>query len=124
MEVTRKVMVLDDNILDVMKAEKYLVSGGYEVVTLTSPNGALSKIDYERPEILLLDIDMPRLNAMDLLETLRSNEDYDDLVIVLYSDREAEKLQKICIENDINGYFCKSMDVTQISAFLDNFYEF
>lgn len=124
MEVTRKVMVLDDNILDVMKAEKHLKSGGYEVVTMTSPNGAISKIDYEHPEILLLDIDMPRLNAMDLLETLRSNHEYDDLVIVLFSDLDAEKLQKICIENDINGYFCKSMDISQISAFLDNFYEF
>ena len=67
---------------------------------------------------------MPRLNATDLLETLRASEEYDDLVIVLYSDMEAEKLQKLCIENDINGYFCKSMDVSQIGAFLDNFYEY
>ncbi len=124
MEVSRKVMVLDGNIMDVMKAEKNLKNGGYEVVTLTTPNGALSKIDYERPEILLLDYEMARLNVHDLLETLRSNEDYDDLVIVLYSDLDAEKLQKICIDNDINGYFCKSMDITQIAEFLDNFYEF
>ncbi len=124
MEVSRKVMVLDENILDVMEAEKYLREGGYEVVTLSTPNGALSKIDYERPEILLLDISMPRLNVADLLETLRSTEEYEDLVIVLFSDMDAEKLQKLCIENDINGYFCKSMDVTQIAAFLDNFYEF
>ena len=124
MESSRKVMLLDGNILDVMNAEKYLKAGGYEVVTLTSPNGALSKIDYERPEILLLDIEMERLNASDLLETLRSATEYDDLVIVLYSDMEAEQLQKLCIENDINGYFCKSMDVSQIAEFLDNFYEF
>ena len=124
MEVTRKVMVLDDNIMDVMKAEKHLSSGGYDVVTLTTPNGALSKIDYERPEILLLDFEMPRLNVHELLETLRSNQDYDDLVIVLYSDMDAEQLQKICIDNDINGYFCKSMDISQIAAFLNNFYEF
>ena len=123
MEVTRKVMVLDDNIMDVMKAEKHLTAGGYEVVTLTSPNGALSKIDYERPEILLLDFEMPRLNVADLLETLRTNDDFDDLVIVLYSDMDAEKLQKICIDNDINGYYCKSMDVTKIAGFLDQFYD-
>jgi len=73
---------------------------------------------------LLLDIAMPRLNITDLLETLRGSAEYEDLVIVLFSDLEAEKLQKMCIENDINGYFCKSMDVTQIAAFLDNFYEF
>jgi two-component system KDP operon response regulator KdpE len=124
MDVSRKVMILDDNILDVMEAEKYLKAGGYEVVTLSSPNGALSKIDFERPEILLLDIGMPRLNIADLLETLRGSTEYEDLVIVLFSDLDADKLQKMCIENDINGYFCKSMDVKQIASFLDNFYEF
>jgi CheY-like chemotaxis protein len=117
-------MLLDDNIMDVMRAEKHLESGGYEVVSLSTPNGALSKIDYERPEILLLDIEMPRLAVDDLLETLRSSNEYDDLVIVLFSDMDAEALQKICIEKDINGYFCKSMDVSQIGSFLDNFYEF
>ena len=72
----------------------------------------------------MLDIEMPRLNASELLETLRSADEYEDLVIVLFSDMDAERLQKMCIENDINGYFCKSMDVKQIASFLDNFYEF
>ena len=124
MDAPRKVMLLDDNIMDVMEAEEHLQAGGYEVVTLASPNGALSKIEYERPEILLLDFKMPRLNVQDLLDTLRSTPEYEDMVIVLFSDEEAEQLQEFCIEHDINGYFCKSMDVTQIAAFLDNFYEY
>jgi CheY-like chemotaxis protein len=123
MEPTRKVMVLDDNILDVMEIEEYLEGGGYQVIKLSSPNGVLSKIDYEQPEILLMDMQMPRLNIDELLEVLRGSEDYEDLVIVLFSDMEAETLQQYCINNDINGYFCKSMDVTQIAEFLDNFYE-
>ncbi len=123
MEPTRKVMILDDNILDVMEVEEYLEEGGYQVVKLSSPNGVLSKIDYEQPEILLLDLQMPRLNLDELLADLRGAVEYEDLVIVLFSDMEAESLQQYCINNDINGYFCKSMDVTQIAAFLDNFYE-
>lgn len=123
MEPTRKVMILDDNILDVMEVEEYLEVGGYQVVKLSSPNGVLSKIDYEQPEILLLDMQMPRLNMDELLEELRGSVEYEDLVIVLFSDMEAETMQQYCINNDINGYFCKSMDVTQIAEFLDNFYE-
>ena len=124
MDANRKVMLLDDNILDVMEVEDYLKAGGYHVVTLSSPNGALSKIEYERPEILLLDLKMDRLNVPDLLDTLRSSPEYEDMVIVLFSDMDAEQLQEFCIENDVNGYFCKSMDVSQIAEFLDNFYEY
>ena len=120
----RKVMLLDEDLIQVMKAEKHLLAAGYEVVSLTSANGVLSKVDYERPDILLLDIEMRRLNATDLLATLRASEDYEDLVIVLFSDLGADQLQKLCIENDINGYFCKSMDVSQIGEFLNNFFEY
>lgn len=123
MEPTRKVMILDDNILDVMEVEEHLTRGGYQVVKLSSPHGVISKIDYEQPEILLMDLRMPRLNMDELLEELRGSEEYDDLVIVLFSDMEAEDLQRYCVDNDINGYFCRSMDVAQIAPFLDKFYE-
>lgn len=123
MELTRKVMVLDDNLMDVMEVEEHLKTGGYQVVSLSSPNGVVSKIDYEKPEILLMDMQMDRLNIHELLDTLRGSEEYEDLVIVLFSDMAAEELQQYCIDHDINGYFCKSMDVTQIADFLNNFYE-
>lgn len=124
MEPSRKVLILDENILEVMEVEQHLRKGGYEVVHLASPNGALSKIEFEKPEILLLDIAMKRLNVADLLVSLRDSPGYDEMVIVAFSELDADKLQQFCIDNEINGYFCKSMDVEQISEFLDRFYEF
>ena len=120
---SHKVLIVDDNILDVMNAEKHLEEGGYEVVRLASPNGTLSKIDYEQPDVLMVDIQMDRLNADDLIETLRRAPDYSDLVVVAYSDMEADELQDYCVDKDINGYFCKSMDVSQIADFLNNFFD-
>ncbi len=124
MEQRRKVMILDDNLADVMEAEEHLEEEDYEVVTLSSPNGALSKIDFEEPDILMLDIQMDRLNADDLIETVRNSPEYNELVLVIYTDMDAEKLQQYCIDNDINGYFCKSMESAQIAEFLDNFFEY
>lgn len=124
MEPGRKVLILDENILDVMEVEDYLKKGGYEVVHLASPNGALSKIEFEKPDILLIDVAMKRLNVDDLLSSLRELPDYDEMVIVAFSDLDADELQEFCIENEINGYFCKSMDVEQVAEFLDRFYEF
>ncbi len=124
MAAGRKVMIVDENLLDVMEVERYLATGGYDVVHLSSPHGVIAKLDYENPEILLLDIQMARLNVLDLLETLRLSGKLDELVIVAFSDMEAERLQQFCMDNDINGYFCKSMDVAQISGFLNKFYEY
>lgn len=119
----RKVLIIDENILDVIEADKALRAAGYDVVKLASPAGCVAKLDYERPDILLIDISMARLNAQELFDDVRANPDHEDLIIVLFSDLDAETLQSICLEHDFHGYFCKSMGTHQIGAFLDNFYE-
>lgn len=118
----RKVMILDDNIINLMIAEDLLVSHGYDVVKLSAPHGCMAKLDYEVPDVLLIDVSMPRLASDDLLDTIRAAPEHEDLVIVLYSDMEAEKLEKICHDKDANGYFCKTMDMAQLPEFIDRFF--
>lgn len=120
---TRKVLIIDDNLFDVMDVEGPLKAAGYSVATLSSPNGVLSKIDYEQPEIVLMDLQMPRLRLDDLVETLRNQPEYSGMALVLFSDMEAETLQQYCLDHDVNGYFSKSMDPGDIAGFLDQFYE-
>lgn len=124
MEPGRKVLILDEDIMTVMEIEEYLETGGYDVVHLSSPSGAISKIEYEDPEVLLLDIEMNRLNLDDLLSTIQQGPEYEEMVVVAFSDMEADELQQFCMDNGLNGYFCKSMDVSQIAEFLDNFFEY
>ena len=119
----RKVLIIDENILDVMMAEKALRQSGYHVTRLASASGCIAKIDYEKPEILLIDISMSRLDPQELFEDIKKNPEHEELIVVLYSDLDAETLQAICVEHDFHGYFCKSMGIGQIGSFLDNFYD-
>ena len=118
----RKVMIVDDNIINLMIAEELLVNHGYDVVKISAPHGCVAKLDYEQPDVLLIDITMPRLPADDVIEAIRNSPDHEDLIVVLYADMEAEALEKICHAKDINGYFCKSMDVTKLPEFIDRFF--
>jgi PleD family two-component response regulator len=118
----RSVLIIDSNLLDVLKVEKHLVNDGFVVSKLTGSNGALARIEYERPEVVLLDITMPRLNVQDVLDALRSDPELEDVVVVLFSDLDGPTLQAMCQENNIHGYFSKSMDMTLIGQFLDQFF--
>lgn len=122
MEPGRKVLIVDQDIMSVMEVEEHLEEGGYDVVHLASPSGTISKIEYEDPEVLLLDVTMERLNIDNLLETIQQSPDYDEMVIVAFSDMEADELQEYCMDKGLHGYFCKSMEVSQIAEFLANFY--
>ena len=122
-EDLRRIMILDDNILDVLRAKKVLVEAGYEVVKLASPNGADAKLEYENPDILLIDVGMRRLNLQAFLKFVHVTPQFEDLIVVLFSNLDAEMLQQFCVDNDIHGYFCKSMGIDKVAEFLDHFYE-
>jgi PleD family two-component response regulator len=118
----RSVLIIDSNLLDVLEVEKYLVRDGFRVSKLTGANGALARIEYEKPEVVLLDITMPRLNVQEVLDALRTDPDLEEIVVVLFSNLDGPTLQAMCRENNIHGYFSKSMDVTRIAEFIDQFF--
>lgn len=117
-----KVLILDNNLMDVITVEQALVESGYQVEKLTSPNGVLAKIDYERPDVLLINPWMPRLDAIDIIQTLGGAPEFEEMVLVAIGDSDAATLQAFCIEHDLHGYFSKSMDLSGLGHFLDNFF--
>ncbi len=118
----QKVLLIDSNIMDVLRAERSLSAAGFLVARLTTPNGTLAKIEYERPDALLLDITMSRLNVQELLDGVKSDPSLEDLVVVLFSDLDAGTLQSMCVDHDLHGYYSKSMDIDRVGEFLQQFY--
>ena len=118
----RKVLLLDDDIISMMVTAGVLSNHGYNVVQSTSPHGCLARLDYEGPDLLLVDVNMPRLAVDDLFRNIRASDDLKDLVVVLFSSRPAEELDDLCVTRDFHGYFCKSMDVTRLPEYIDYFF--
>ena len=118
----RKVLLLDDDIISMMVTAGVLSNHGYNVVQSTSPHGCLARLDYEGPDLLLVDVNMPRLAVDDLFRNIRASDDLKDLVVVLFSSRPAEELDDLCVTRDLHGYFCKSMDVTRLPEYIDYFF--
>ena len=117
-----KVLVLDHKLLDVMTVKKSLQEHGYQITYLTSPNGVLAKLDFERPDALLVNPWMPRLDIDNLLATVLNTPVFEEMVVVVLSDRDATELQNFCLEYDLHGYYSKSRDLEKIGAFLDHFF--
>ena len=118
----QKVLLIDSNIMDVLRAERSLSAAGFLVARLTTPNGTLAKIEYERPDALLLDITMARLNVQELLDGVKSDPSLEEVVVVLFSDLDAGTLQSMCVDHDLHGYYSKSMDIDRVGEFLQQFY--
>ena len=99
-----------------------LTAHGYVVVQTTSPQGCIAKLDYEKPDVLLVDTAMPRLAFDDLLGTALDDTEHADLIVVAFSSSNPRDLEKVCLEKNLHGYFHKEMDVTRLPEYMDNFF--
>jgi len=103
-----RILVADDSIT-VRETERRLLEGyGYELDVAVDGMDAWNQLQIEPYDLLVSDIDMPRMNGIELVEHIRQDAALQELPIMLvsYKDREADKLRGM--EAGANYYFTKS----------------
>ena len=121
-EDKRKVMLIDDNIISLMVTAEVLSTHGYTVSKTASAQGCIAKIEYEEPDVVLIDPAMPRLPMDRLLDTIRNGDMEKDVSVVLFSDQPAKALIEASQAKNMNGYFSKSIEVTRLPEYMENFF--
>lgn len=84
-----KVMVIDDSKTIRRTAETLLQKTGCTVVTAEDGFDALSRIVREKPDLIFIDIMMPRLDGYETCSIIRSNEAFVDTPIVMLSSKSS-----------------------------------
>ena len=85
-----KVMVVDDAVSELKLMESILKSAGHEVVSLLDGEALEDKLSSERPDVLLLDIVMPKRNGYEILRSLRKDARTKATPVVLVSSKNQE----------------------------------
>ena len=83
-----KVMVIDDSKTIRRTAETLLKKAGCEVVTATDGFEALSKIADQKPDIIFVDIMMPRLDGYQTCALIKHNQTYRRTPVIMLSSRD------------------------------------
>lgn len=83
-----KVMVIDDSKTIRRTAETLLKKAGCEVVTATDGFEALSKIADQKPDIIFVDIMMPRLDGYQTCALIKHNKSYRHTPVIMLSSRD------------------------------------
>ncbi len=83
-----KVMVIDDSKTIRRTAETLLKREGYAVVTATDGYESLSKIADERPDIIFIDIMMPRLDGYQTCALIKNNREFRNTPVIMLSSKD------------------------------------
>ena len=116
-----KVMILDHELNDVIELENLLTCAGYEVCSLTGPYGILAKFDFEKPDILLFNPDMPCTDTDAILTTLMNASTMQNMIIVLICTGDPEAIEQYCRQMNLHGFYMKDDGLEGIVEYLKNF---
>jgi two-component system, OmpR family, alkaline phosphatase synthesis response regulator PhoP len=117
-----KILVVDDEIYIVHILDFSLGIEGYEVMTALDGEQALSKVAQDKPDLIVLDIMMPKLDGYETCKALKSNPETKGIPVILLSAKGRNVDQKVGFEVGADDYITKPFSprklVERINAIL------
>lgn len=103
----KKVLIVDDE-PDILEIISYnLVKEGYEILTAKNGIEALDKVPVFKPDLIILDIMMPKMTGVEACKILRSKPEYNDTLIIFLTALSDESSQIKGLETGADDYVNK-----------------
>lgn len=120
--VKKKILVVDDSGIMLRNIKRWL-EDKYQVILANSGAMAIKYLATNRPDLVLLDYEMPVIDGSQVLQMIRTETEFCDIpVIFLTGKNDRESIMKV-LELKPEGYLLKSMEPQKIIAEIDNFFE-
>ncbi|MFC4160357.1 hybrid sensor histidine kinase/response regulator [Chitinimonas lacunae] len=101
------VMVVDDSLTVRKITGRLLAREGYQVETAKDGIDALQQLQDIKPAVMLLDVEMPRMDGFELTRNIRSNPGTRDIPIIMITSRTADKHRNYALELGVNVFLGK-----------------
>jgi DNA-binding response OmpR family regulator len=112
----KKILVVDDEPDVASLLTLMLKSQGYEVVAAGDGQEALEKARAENPDLILLDVMLPRLDGYKVARMLKFDENYRHIPIIMLTAKIQEKDKQTGMEMGANDYVTKPFDTAILLA--------
>jgi len=110
------VMVVDDSLTVRKITSRMLTREGFEVATAKDGIDGLQQLQDIEPDIILLDIEMPRMDGFEFARNVRADAKTKHIPIVMITSRTADKHRNHAIDIGVNEYMGKPYQEDQLLA--------
>lgn len=115
-----KVLIVDDSISVRHSVARLVESQAWKQQQAVDGLDALAKLETFRPDVIVLDIEMPRMNGYEFKSTINNNEAYRDIPVIMLTSRTSEKHQQKARELGIHHYMTKPYQEATFVRLLEN----
>jgi chemosensory pili system protein ChpA (sensor histidine kinase/response regulator) len=115
------VMVVDDSLTVRKITSRMLAREGYEVAMAKDGVDALQQLQDVRPDCILLDVEMPRMDGFEFARNVRADEATRAIPIIMITSRTADKHRNRALELGVNEYMGKPYQEDQLLALIKRY---
>jgi two-component system chemotaxis sensor kinase CheA len=107
-KIEKTILVVDDS-LNTREIEKSMLeSSGYSVITASDGIDGLQKLKEKKIDLLITDINMPRMDGFTLVENMKKEEQYKNTPVIMISSMQDDESMKRAISIGVNDFIIKS----------------
>lgn len=122
-ETKKKILVVDDELDMLMVIKLRLEASGYEVITATDGLEGLNAARRVKPDLIVLDIMLPKMNGYKVARFLKFDEEYKSIPIVMLTALSGEEDKSTGIETGADAYLTKPFETQQLLDAVKSFLE-
>jgi chemosensory pili system protein ChpA (sensor histidine kinase/response regulator) len=115
----RKVMIVDDSVTVRKVTTRLMERQGWEVTTAKDGVDAVSQLQDIYPDVVLLDIEMPKMDGFEVLRTVRRDDRLAKLPIIMITSRTGEKHKQQALELGVNRFLGKPFQEANLISTID-----
>jgi CheY-like chemotaxis protein len=112
----KKILLVDDSKTVLLMEQMILKKGPYDVVTASDGSEGLDRAVAERPDLILMDMVMPRMNGLEAIRELRQREATRDIPVIMVTTRGEAESMEAGFASGCNDYLTKPIDSTALLA--------
>jgi len=112
--VTPRVLIADDNPQGVELLEAYLSSSDYEIETASDGEETLRKVKQWHPDLILLDIMMPKISGFEVCKRLRGDPATQDIAVLMITALDQPSDIERAVEAGTDDFLTKPINKTEL----------
>lgn len=117
----RKILIVEDNQDNRELVVKVLKNKGYSTIEAVDGEDAIEKATSEKPDLILLDISLPKLDGYEVVKRLKSMEAFQDTPVVAFTAHAMKGDREKVIVAGFEGYISKPVNIRELPEQIRSF---
>jgi CheY-like chemotaxis protein len=115
------ILLIEDTDEVIMMIRDYLELAGYQVVTARDGVEGITQAQLIHPDLILMDVMMPRMDGLEATRTLRSDPEFEETPIIALTALAMPSDRERCIRAGMNDYMSKPVNLKELVKTIQRF---